>query len=184
VSDKPTAAAALMERANRARRERRLADAHRDFVEAVARCRHKDTQHDLVQALKGLGQIERDLGRADAARPLYEEAVAICRRKDDALALAHTIRHLGDIHRDTGRPDLAEPCYDEALALYRSSERTSPLDLANAIRPLAILKEGAGDVEEARRLWEEARDLYAAAEVGEGVDDCSARLERLGRQPP
>jgi tetratricopeptide (TPR) repeat protein len=170
-----------MERADQARRERRLADAHRDFVEAVALCRHKGMQLELLRALKGLGQIERDLGRAEAARPLYEEAVAICRRTDDTLALAHTIRHLGDIHRDTGRPDLAEPCYDEALALYRSSERTSPLDLANAIRPLAILKEGAGEIEEARLLWQEARDLYAAVKAEEGVRECSARLERLRR---
>lgn len=176
-----TSAVTLMERAHQARRERRLADARRDFVEAVALCRHKAMQRELVQALKGLGQIERDLGHAGAARPLYEEAVAICRRREDTLELAHTIRHLGDIHRDTGRPDLAEPCYDEALTLYRGCERTAPLDLANAIRPLAILKEGAEEIEEARRLWEEARDLYAAAEVGEGVDDCSARLERLGR---
>ena len=139
-----TPAVTLMERADQARREHRLADAHRDLVEAVALCRHKGMQLELLRALKGLGQIERDLGRADAARPLYEEAVAICRRNDDTLALAHTIRRLGDIHRDTRRPDLAEPCYDEALALYRSNERTAPLDLANAIRPLAILKEGAG----------------------------------------
>lgn len=176
-----TPAETLIEQAKRARREHRLADAHRDFTEAVALCRHKDTQRELMQALKGLGQIERDMGRPDAARPLYEEAVAICRRTDDALALAHTIRHLGDIHRETRRPDLAEPCYEEALALYRSSERTAPLDLANAIRPLAILKEGAGDVEDAKRLWKEAWDLYAAADAGEGVDECSARLERLGR---
>jgi hypothetical protein len=43
----------LMERANQARREHRLADAHRDFVEAVALSRHKGMQRDLVQALKG-----------------------------------------------------------------------------------------------------------------------------------
>jgi tetratricopeptide (TPR) repeat protein len=176
-----TSAVTLMERANLARREHRLADAHRDLVEAVSLSRQKGKLADLLQALKGLGQIERDLGHADAARPLYEEAVALCRRSDDPLSLAHTIRHLGDIHRDTHRPDLAEPCYDEALALYRSSERTAPLDLANAIRPLAILKEGAGDVEEARRLWTEARVIYAAVNVEEGVRECSARLERLGR---
>ena len=34
-----------------------------------------------------------------------------------------------------------------ALALYRSHERTPPLDLANTIRPLAILKDDAGEVE-------------------------------------
>jgi tetratricopeptide (TPR) repeat protein len=173
-------ALSLMRRADRARRENRLADAHREWSEAVVLCREAGEPAELVQALKGLGQIERDLGRGDAARPLYEEAVALCRRGADALALAHTVRHLGDIHRDAGRLELARPCYDEALALYRGSPRTAPLDLANTVRPLAMLKEHAGEIEEARRLWTEARDLYAAANVGEGVAECSARLARLG----
>lgn len=138
-------------------------------------------QRQLAQALKRLGQVERDLGRGEAARPLYEEAVTICRKGDDALTLAHTVRYLGDIHQDAGRAELAEPCYHEALALYRSHERTPPLDLANAIRPLAILKDDAGEVEEARRLWEEARDLYTAVNVREGVAENSARLARLSR---
>jgi|SRR6516162_451999 len=38
---------------------------------------------------------------------------------------------------------------------YRRQEQTVPLDLANAIRPLAILKEQAGEVEEAKSLWKE-----------------------------
>ncbi len=171
----------LVRQADRARRENRLADAHRNLVEAVALCRQAGVQRELMQALKGLGQIERDLGRGDAARPLYEEAVAICRGEGDPLTLAHTVRHLGDIHHEAGRVELAEPCYHEALALYRSQERPPPLDVANAIRPLAILKEDAGEVEEARRLWEEARDLYAAVNVREGVTESSARLARLSR---
>ncbi len=171
----------LLQRADLARRENRLPDAHRDLLEAVALCRHSGTRRDLVRALKGLGQIERDLNRGDAALVLYEEAVAICRGEDDALALAHTIRHLGDIHRNAGRMELAEPCYHEALAIYRNHEQTLPLDLANAIRPLAILKEQAGEAEEAIRLWTEARDLYAAVDVGAGVAESSARLARLTR---
>ena len=171
----------LMQRADRARGEHRLPDAHRDLLEAVALCRHTGTRRDLVRALKGLGQIERDLKRGDAALALYEEAVVICRGEDDALALAHTLRHLGDIHRDAGRTELAGTCYREALAIYRDHEQTSPLDLANAIRPLAILKDQSGDVEEAIRLWKEARDLYAAVDVGAGVAESSARLARLTR---
>jgi tetratricopeptide (TPR) repeat protein len=167
MSDK---AIRLITDAERARREHRLADAHGDLVEAIALCRDAGMKRELVQALKALGQIERDLGRGDAARPLYDEAVAICREEGDTLTLAHTIRHLGDIHQDAGRVELAEPCYIEALA---------PLDLANAIRPLAILKDEAGDLEDARRLWEEARDLYAAVDVPEGVAESSARLARL-----
>ncbi len=175
------AAIKLVRQADRARRENRLADAHRDLVEAVALCRQAGVQRELVQALKGLGQIERDLGRGEAARPLYEEAVAICRKEGDPLTLAHTVRHLGDIHQDAGRVEVAERCYREALALYRSNQRTAPLDLANAIRPLAILKEDAGEAEEARRLWEEARDLYAAVILREGVAESAARLARLSR---
>ena len=171
----------LMRRAARARRENRLVDAHRDYAAAVAICRQTGGPRELLQVLKGLGQIERDLGHGDTARPLYEEAVAICRRLDDPLTLAHTVRHLGDIYQDAGRAEMAGPCYHEALALYRGHERTPPIDLANAIRPLAILTDEAGRVEEARQLWEEARDLYAAANVREGVAESSARLARLSR---
>ena len=174
-------AVTLMRQAARARREGCLVDAQRDYAQAVAICRRTGVPRELVRALKGLGQIERDLGHGDTARPLYEEAVAICHKLDDPLALAHTVRHLGDIYLDAGRREMAEPCYNEALAIYRGDERTPSLDLANAIRPLAILKDDAGSVEEARRLWEEARSLYAAANVRAGVEESSARLARLNR---
>jgi tetratricopeptide (TPR) repeat protein len=162
-----------------ARRERRSGDARREFSEALAIARRSGSRRELVEALKGLGQIERDLGHGEAARPLYEEAVALCREEENPLALAHTIRHLGDVHRAAGRRDLAEPCCLEALALYRGSPRTAQLDLANAIRPLAILRSESGQIEEAQRLWEEARDLYRAVGVHEGVAESSARLARL-----
>jgi tetratricopeptide (TPR) repeat protein len=170
-------AVTLMRRAARARRDDRPLDAHRDYAAAVAICRQTGVPRELVQALKGLGQIERDLGHGDTARPLYEEAVAICRGLDDPLILAHTVRHLGDIHQDAGRAEMAAPCYHEALELYRGNEQTPPADLANT----AILTDDGGRVEEAKRLWEEARDLYAAANVPEGVAESSARLARLNR---
>ncbi len=171
----------LLKHAARARRDNRLADAQRYLLEAVALCRQAGARGELVQALRALGQIERDLGRDDAALPLYEEAVAICRGEGAPLTLAHTVRHLGDLHQDAGRAAVAEACYQEALVLYRSHEKIPPLVLANAIRPLAILKDTAGEVEEARRLWEEARGLYEAVNVREGVAECSARLVRLSR---
>src|SRR5258705_5820955 len=134
----------LMKAANRARLEERPADALRDYAEAVTICRQSGAKRELIKALKGLGQIERDLDRGDAALPLYEEAVAICREEGDPLLLAHTVRHLGDIHQEARRTELAEPCYIEAIAIYRSDDHTEPLDLANAIRPLAILTDEAG----------------------------------------
>lgn len=177
----PERARVLIEQAAQARRSGRLLDAHRDFLEAVTLARQAGTPHDLIQALKGLGQIERDLGRGDAARPLYEEAVAICRAEDDPLQLAHTVRHLGDIHQDAGRLDLAEPYYQEALTIYQGHPRTAPLDLANTLRPFAILLESLGKTKPAIELWTEARNVYAALNVREGVAESTERLARLER---
>jgi tetratricopeptide (TPR) repeat protein len=170
----------LLEAAQLARREHRPADAHRDLVEAVRLCRQSGERRDLIRALKALGQFERDMGRGDAARSLYEEAVTISREDGDPLMLAHTIRHLGDIHRDSKRLADAELCYLEALALYRAHE-PDPLDLANAIRQFAILKEATGKAEEARPLWQETRELYMAVNVQVGAAECSAHLSRLNQ---
>ena len=166
----------------RARREGRLEEARRAYAEAIADCRGASRRGGLVEALKGLAQVERDLGRPAAAVPLYEEAILVGRLTGEALILAHTVRHLGDVHRETGRLDLAEPCYREALAIYRGHPETAPLELANAIRPLAIVEEKAGRSAEARRLWHEARDLYSAAGVEAGYAECAARMEALPKE--
>lgn len=171
----------LLREANRLRFERPH-DAHRLYAEALERSRQAGMKRELIRALKGLGQIERDLDNGAAALALYEEAAALCRKEGDALMLAHTVRHLGDIHQEGGRDDLAEPCYNEALSIYRRENETLPLDLANTIRPFALLKENAGEVEEAKRLWAEARDLYAVANVAQGVAESSRRLARLESQ--
>jgi hypothetical protein len=69
---------------------------------------------------------------------------------------------------------LAEPCYHEALRLYRSHEGGSSLDLANAIRSLAVLR-----WEQARASWEEARDLYTMLSIDAGIKESTARVAAL-----
>lgn len=187
-----SAALTLLWRAHQARRENRLGDARRDLVEAVSICRREQEAADLAFALARLGQIERDLRDYDAARAHYQEAAGIHRDRDDALNLAHAIRHVGDIYQDAGQWELAAPCYDEALALYRGSRRTRRGDLANAVRSMAIQKEHTGDLEDARRLWHEARDLYASLDTplrrifmrrpNPGVIESSEHLTRLARR--
>jgi tetratricopeptide (TPR) repeat protein len=172
----------LIQRGLTARRENRPADAHRDFSQAVEICRKINDELTLAKALAGLGQIERDLQHHGVACRYYEESTAIYRTHGDVLKLAHTVRHLGDIYRHEKRKEEAEHCYDEALNLYRHHDLTPPLDLANAIRGLAILKDDAGENEEARSLWQEARDLYAAVNVEAGVTESSRRLARLEQQ--
>jgi ankyrin repeat protein len=161
---------ALVQRGKRARFER--PDQARElFAESASMARRSGARRELVEALKGIAQIDRDLGRRSAALPFYEDAVFICREIGDPLLLAHTLRHLGDLHHDDGRDDLAEPRYDEALALYRASD-APPLDLANALRSLAVIKDTA-------ELWEEAFHLYVATSVPPGVAESALRLAKL-----
>jgi ankyrin repeat protein len=162
--------AAPMQRARRARFTR-PDEARTLFAEAAKKSRASGAKRELVDAMKGIAQIDRDLGRRPEALPFYEEAVAVCREIADPLLLAHTLRHLGDLRHEDGRDDLAEPLYDEALALYRTSD-ASPLDLANAIRSLALVRNTDA-------LWEEAFHLYVATNVTPGVVETALRLAKL-----
>ena len=109
-------------------------------------------------------------------------AVASLRKVDDPLRLAHTVRHLGDAYYYAGRWSLAEPCYLEALSIYRRYENRRPLDLANAIRSFAVLKDEVGAAAEAELLWQEAHDLYLTLDVSAGIAESAARLALLAQR--
>jgi tetratricopeptide (TPR) repeat protein len=67
---------------------------------------------------------------------------------------------LGDVRRHLGQHQDAKARYEEALGIYRSEPKANPLDVANALRSFAILKEKMGDFDGARAFWREARGLY------------------------
>ena len=179
---------------NRARRVRfeNPTNARQALVEAVALARTAKDPLQLAQALTALGQIERDLHHSNEVLHHYEEAAAIYRLADHRLAdyraadaplkLAHTVRHIGDIHRHEGRMEPAGSCYQEALAIYRAHAETQPLDLANALRGFALLKETVGDPQTASSLWEEAGKLYASVNVEAGVAESKRRVTMLKAQ--
>ncbi len=99
------------------------------------------------------GRSARAKGDRNAARARYAEAAEIYRREANRLAYAHTIRHIADIYLDESAFESARPLYEEALEIYRSSLESRVLDLANTIRPYAILNEAIGKREIARILW-------------------------------
>jgi len=170
----------LMREGFAARREGRLEDAEAEFVKAVTLCRKGGSKIDLIQALKGRGQIARDLGNHREALTFYGEAAGLCRQLGDALRLAHTLRHLGDIHVDLGDLGKGEPLYQEALAVYGAHPESGVLDVANCLRPMAILQERLGNREAAVRFWKQARDRYRRLGILEGVAECDNRLTELG----
>ena len=108
--------------------------------------------------------------------------VAGLRKADEPLRLAHAVRHLGDAYYYGKRASLAEACYVEALSIYRGHEDRRPLDLANAVRSFAVLKDEVGEEKEAEHLWQEAHDLYVSLDASAGIAESAARLALLARR--
>ena len=176
--------AELISLARRARHEHRLADAKDCFKRAVDAIRNAGDKALLADALCGLGQIERDQGNGKAALEHDREAVGLRRSGGDTPALAHTIRHVADILREQESAAKAAPYYEKAISIYRSHPDTTPLDLANAIRGLALLKAssaspGTQEEEQAILLWREAAGLYEQAGVSPGIAECRQQIAFL-----
>ena len=126
------------------------------------------------------GRKARAENRLDEARRLYAEAAALYQSEKNPLAYAHTIRHIADMFLGESRLSEALPLYEESLALYRANLNTRLIDLANTVRPYALLHEQLGNLEVARQLWQEARNLYASLRIEAGVKECDSHLNRYG----
>ena len=176
-------AQALLQDGYTARTEARLSDARADYAEAVELCRRENNLPLLVQSLKRLGGIERDLGNINIALDHYREAASLLRTPsnalDDPLNLAHTVRHIADILREAGLPKEAAPHYKEALTIYRDHPEARILDIANTLRGVALLQSGFGRNAEAIATWKEAGELYARLHLQEGVDESQTQITRL-----
>jgi tetratricopeptide (TPR) repeat protein len=112
----------------------------------------------------------------------WQLTVAGLRHGGDGLRLAHAVRHLADAYHYARNATLAEHCYLEALSIYRARDDRSPLDLANALRGFAVLKDEAGETDGAHRLWLEAHHIYRSLNATAGIAESAARLALLARR--
>ena len=124
-----------------------------------------------------LAYVERNLRDQESSQEHYRQAGEIYRSLGNPLK--NTIRHAADLLREQKRLDEAEVLYVESLEIYRRQKDTPPLDLANAIRGFALLKEDVGDRKEALSLWLEARDLYQLTGIEAGVSESDRRIGLL-----
>jgi tetratricopeptide (TPR) repeat protein len=109
-------------------------------------------------AATSLGRQAREEGDFPAARQHYANAARVYREADDLLAYAHTLRHIADVYRQKRNSKDAKPLYEDALELYRSDLNTKLLDLANTVRPYALLLEEEGEAEAARQYLGRGRE--------------------------
>ena len=126
------------------------------------------TQADL-QVL--IGDVYLDLGRAEAAVPLYRRALATRSsrgRAPDALEAAAAARQLGRALRDVEETDEAETHLRWALATLEATPGADPADVALTRRHLASLLRDAGEFEVAEGLYRQALETALEAR---GPDD-------------
>ena len=120
----------------------------------------------VVQAQRSLETAEENL---DKAASLLLPITSAQRR-------AHIIRHQADIAAELGLSSESFVHYEAALSIYRRDPLTNPMDLANALRGFALLKERWKEFQEAKKMWREAREIYTSFGIEEGVIECNAHL--------
>lgn len=133
----------------------------------------------MILALSVVAQVDQDAGRVDAATQRYAEAAELSRQPPVSPRLPHVLRHLGLLQLRSRNLLAAISCCEEALAIRRADADTPPLELANTLRPLALVREAEGRSREAAELWREAERLYADAGVESGVEECRRRVADL-----
>ncbi len=166
----------LLEQGREAERDHRLEAARRLFQQALKRSDDRGLRAKLYEEL---AHAERSLRELDAAREHYLHSSEIYRSLESPLKTAHTMRHAADILREQGKLHQAESFYSEAIEIYRRQKETPPLDLGNAIRGYALLKEDAGEHAQALCMWREARDLYELVGIDAGIVESAARIKLL-----
>ena len=169
----------LIARGYDARSQNDAADSRAAFFEGVREASLEADRPSLAEALCGLAQAERDIGALGPASHQYANATVLYREIGPPVRLAYALRHEADVLREMCRPAEAEPLYLEAETIYRQLGGETVLDLANTLRGLALVNETTGNIDQSKKLWSEARKLYADCHVQAGVSECDRKLSQL-----
>ena len=147
--------------------------------QAAEKAKKERDDYGLAYVLNKLAHLRADVGARDAAIELLREAAEAGRRAQSGLREGEALRHWADHLRHGHELEEAESIYWRALEALKSDSETSSLSLGNAYRPIAILYAELGDTSKAIRYWQEARRLYAEAEITAGIEECDANLAEL-----
>jgi hypothetical protein len=163
----------LLSRAAQARQSGEAADAERLFKQAAAEAANDDAIA-RAEGLMGVAQARRDKGDRIGAAIYYSEAITLLRNAENNERLAYALRHAAEVRSELNEFAVAANHIQEAIRLYRALDVADPLGLANSLRGSAL-----NDEREAQASWREARELYAGAHIGAGVDEANRHLDRL-----
>ena len=126
-----------------------------------------------------LAKIYFDLGSNKRSLESYQDALSIAESDSEPEQIAHITRHMADVEREIGDLKSSSSHYEKALAYYRSNMNKYGLNMANAMRGFALLKEKMVDYADAKSLWTEAKIIYEKYKFSDGVKECLAKLKKL-----
>jgi tetratricopeptide (TPR) repeat protein len=120
----------------------------------------------------------RRQGRLSDATALYEEAAESFQAEQQLTRWAHALRHAAEfaLRAGDGVTSLREARM--VLEYYRSTPPTT-LEMANALRVMALAEAAAGDTDNAVAHWSEARMLYRDAGIAQGVLEADRHVALL-----
>jgi hypothetical protein len=120
----------------------------------------------------------RRQGRLSDAKALYEEAAESFLREQQPARWAHALRHAAELAVRTGDAVDGLREAQAVIAHYRSSPPHT-LEMANAMRVLALAEAAAGERDNACVHWSEARALYVDVGVVDGIVEADRRVAAL-----
>ncbi|WP_229399819.1 ATP-binding protein [Micromonospora okii] len=155
----------------------RYASAVRHFEQAAELARAAGNVNCLVYATNGIGVIELEQGRIEAARQRFEECLRVSRTAGYRPGEAQALRCLGQSHRALAAYPAAADCFRQAAGI--SEDLGDRLSATHANCWLGDVLTRQGEAGEGRlllarslwtyrafgNLWGEAAALYALAEA-------------------
>lgn len=124
-------------------------------------------------------EASRGGDRARAVELYVEAATKGADAGEETPGWPHAMRHAAALQRKLGELDAALTNARAVVAFYRE-QVPLPLEMANALRVLALAHQARGEEESSGSCWTEARALYAQAGVDAGVHEADVRLREIG----
>jgi tetratricopeptide (TPR) repeat protein len=136
--------------------------------------RHSNNQQ-IASAYNSMGLALEGMERLDDAEKAYTQALELFRRINDSLGISTCYNNLGSVAYAQGNFEQAVKWYELDLAL--AEQRGAWTDMAATLHNLGHVASEQGAWEQAESYFEQSRDLYAAFNLTEYMQEEEAMIE-------
>ena len=151
-------------------------EALQSYNEALTVFQQLEDYAGQAKVLQAIGDVQRTLGKQDAALLSYEQALAFFRQLGDKSGEAISYQAMGDVQRLRKDLDTALHCYEECFNLFQQLQnRSEEAKALEAIGDVQLLRNDQGaalsSYEQAFALYQEEKDQLKRAKVLKSIAD-------------